>query len=170
MANLNASERLALLVALDKKLQPELKLAKSEVRQHLLDTYNKIGADRMPICIGATKVGDVSLQRNRAKAAIKVEKQEEALKYLLERGLAEIKPICGWEKHFTRCFTIESEEDFIIDKDTGEVVDWAVWQRESVGIAKVNKCKPEDVLSALQTEGRLTKIDAIALLEGAQNE
>ena len=150
---------LALLSAMDKRIKPALDDAKAAARNALLEDFQESGNDRHAILIGTTKVGEVGISYSKAQPVIKAERLQEALAFLTELGLTDVTPKKGWEQHFS----IAGEN--VICTDTGEVVDFMLWQPSEAKTAAVRGCKPEDVLAAFQ--GQLPTDEIIGLLEGA---
>lgn len=156
---LTNDEQLALLVAMDKRLKPALDDAKSEARARLMDGFGKTGDDRHAIRVGTEKVGEVGISYSKAEPVIMADKQEEALDYLRSIGLTTESPSTGWQRHFALV------GDKVVCTDTGEAVDFLLWQPSAAKNAVVRGCKPEDVLGAFQ--GRLPSEQIMALIEGA---
>lgn len=140
-------DKLALAVAFDKVLNDKkdgiLTELKSDMRNELLGLYEAHGVDRIALTPGGKKVGEVGLSFSKPRPSIKGEMMKEALSFLYDNDLAEIVPKRGWEEHFT-CSGGE-----IIFKDTGEIVDWALWNEGYAKTASVRGCKPQDVLDAM---------------------
>lgn len=141
-----ADERLAFLEALNKTLNDKkeglLTEAKAEARSELLGLFDSHGVDRRALIVGGRKVGEVGISFSQPKAAIKGERRAEALEFLLENGLAEITPVRGWEGHFAKVGTD------VMFADTGELVDWALWDEGGAKAAAVRGCKPQEVMEA----------------------
>lgn len=152
-------EALALLCAIDKRVQPALRDAKDEARAALMDAYAEDGTDRRAILVGGEKVGEVGVSYGKAAPYIYGERTAEALEWLMERDLVDIAPAKGWESHF------ELIDGAVVFRETGEVVDWAGWSPRAAKAASVRGCRPEDVARAFG--GRLRGVDAYALIEGA---
>ena len=153
-------ERLALLVALDKKIAPELKAAKDEARQEIMEGFAKDGTDRKAILVGGEKVGEVGISYSKPAPYIYAERMRDALAFLSEHDLVDVVPAKGWEKEF------ELIGGKVVHKESGEVVDWAGWQPKAPKTAAVRDCKPEDVMRAFGP--RLSGVDAVALIEGGE--
>lgn len=151
---LDKDSRLALLTALDKQIAPQLKEAKAEARQELLDLNRESGADRKAIMVNGAKVGEVGCSYSKAKPFII--DNAKAIEYLRELGLTEEVPKSGWEEHFALV------GDGIACSDTGEIVDFLAWEPSRVKTAAVRGCKPQDVLDALAPQ--LDGTNALALL------
>lgn len=158
MGTITKDERLALLVALDKKIQPELKAAKDEARQAIMDGYAQDGTDRKAILVGGEKVGEVGISYSKPAPFIYAERTEYALRFLAEHGLTETVPAKGWERDF------DLVAGQVVYKPTGEVCDWAGWSPKAPKTAAVRDCKPEDVMRAFGP--RLGGVDAVSLIEG----
>ena len=152
-------EQLALLAAMDKRIKPALDDAKSAARNALLESFAETGNDRHAILVGSTKVGEVGISYSKAQPVIKSERTEDALAFLADLDLVDITPKKGWEQHFS------AAGNDVICTDTGEVVDFMMWQPSVAKSAAVRGCKPEDVLNAFQ--GQLPTDQIIGLLEGA---
>lgn len=151
---LTEDERLALLVAVDKQLQPQLKEAKSLARGELMQLADECGADRRAIKVDGRKVGEVGVTYSKAKPFI-VDMQA-AIPYLRDMGLTEEKPKDGWEESFAKA------GNDIICTETGEVVPFLAWEPERVKAATVRGCKPQEVLEAMA--GKLEGTNPLALL------
>lgn len=158
MSQITKGERLALLAAMDKRIAPELKLAKDEARQEIMEAYAEDGTDRRAIIVGEEKVGEVGISYSKPAPFIYAEQMEAALNFLESVGLVERVPAKGWEKEF------EFIGGNVVHKATGEVVTWAGWQGKAPKTAAIRGCKPEDVMRAFGN--RLASVDAIALLDG----
>lgn len=152
-------QRLALGVALEKAVKEVVTDLKSDVRSELLELHEAHGVDRIALSFDGKKVGEVGLSFSKPKPSIKGEMMKEALGFLYDNDLAEIVPKRGWEEHFT-CSGGE-----IIFKDTGEIVDWALWNEGMAKTAAVRGCKPQDVLDAMAPMLNGTDITKL-LLEG----
>lgn len=151
-------ERLALLVAIDKRLSPALKEAKDAARDDLMASYTEDGTDRKAVKVGDEKVGEVGISYSKPAPFIYGGCEKEALDFLHPLGLTEEVPKKGWEKEF------ELIGGDVVHKATGEVVAWAGWQPKAPKTASVRGCKPEDVMRAFGP--RLGGMDAAALLDG----
>lgn len=153
---LTSDERLALLNAMSKAIEPELNQAKGEARQQLLGQFAEDGkTDRQGIFIDGEKVGEVTIRYQGGKAAIVPGYETEALAYLYKRGLVEPKK--GWEKAFTRV------GETVVDSSTGEIVTWAEWEPKTAGTAMVLGCKPTEVFPAIRNK---LGASPMSLLEG----
>ena len=148
--NLTNDERLALLVAIDKKLNAKkdglLTEAKATARAELMDANDSIGADRKAIIANGEKVGEVGLSYASAKPVILADRMADALSYLADIDLVETIPAKGWESHF------KAVGENVVCLDTGEFVDWAIWELSRVKCAAVRGCEPQKVLDALSTK------------------
>lgn len=155
---LTNSERLALLVALEKQIKPALDDAKDFERQSLLDANSDDGTDRRAIMVGGVKVGTVGVSYSKPAPHIMADRMHDAIMFLAERGLTEVSPVKGWESHFT-CVAGN-----VVCTDTGETVDWATWEPACAKSASVRGCDPDDVMAAFG--GRLSEVTPTMLLEG----
>ena len=148
--NLTNDERLALLVAIDKKLNSKkdglLTEAKATARAELMDANDSIGADRKAIMANGEKVGEVGLSYASAKPVILADRMADAIAYLADIDLVETIPAKGWESHF------KAVGENVICLDTGEFVDWAIWELSRVKCAAVRGCEPQKVLDALSAK------------------
>ena len=153
---LTDDERLALLAAIDGKVTPAYREAKSEACAELMERCAEDGTDRRAVTVGGTKVGTVGVSYAKAHPAII--DMPEALACLREMGLVEEAPARGWEDAFT-CVA-----GAVVAKDTGEAVPWAVWEPERPKGASVRIADPQKVLDAFGA--RLSGSDPLALLEG----
>lgn len=145
---LTKDESLAFYEALNKWLNDKKKgvltEAKAEARNELLGMFNENGVNRRALMCGNVQVGEIGVSFSKPRPYIFGERMEEALGFLLENGLAEIKPKTGWEDAFKRL-----PDGSIILAETGEFVDWLGWDDGGAKTATVRGCKPEDVLGAL---------------------
>lgn len=157
--NITPDEKLALLVAMDKQLKPELDNAKAEARQALLEGFEETHADRRAVMVGTEKVGEVGISFSTARPYMLPDREEDALAYLSQHGLTVEKPCNGWEKGF------KYVDGHVIDNYTGEdVSDLFGWQPSTAKTASVRGCKPADVAEAFQ--GRLSGQTITAFIEG----
>lgn len=154
-------EKLALLVAMDKQLKPELETAKAEARAELMEAAAKGQSDRKPLLVGGAKVGEVGVSYSKPAPYIPADMMPRALEELEALGLVDKAPAKGWERHFA-CTT----DGAIVCIDTGEQVDWLLWEQGTAKTAAVRGCKPEDVMRAFGS--RLEGQSAMALLGGAR--
>lgn len=155
---LTASERLALLAAMDKRIAPALKDAKDDARREVMEAYAADGTDRRAVLVGGEKVGEVGVSYSKPAPFVWPGQEKEAVAALRELGLTEEVPAKGWEDHF------DLVGGQVTCKDTGEVADWAGWQGKVAKGASLRGCKPDDVLAAFGA--RIASVDAVALLEG----
>lgn len=164
MSNLTRDERLAFYIALDKKLNDRrtgiLSLMKEDARAELMESYSEIGADRKAIMANGVKVGDMSLTYNSSKPCILADRMEEALDFLEDLDMVERKPKKDWESRF------KAIDGRVFCTETGEFVDWAIWQPSSVKCATVRGCKPQDVLDALAPKLNYGSMEFYGLLMG----
>lgn len=148
--NLTNDEKLALLVAVDKKLNAKkdglLTEAKATARAELMEANDSIGADRKAIMANGEKVGEVGLSYASAKPVILADRMADAIAYLADIDLVETIPAKGWESHF------KAVGENVICLDTGEFVDWAIWELSRVKCAAVRGCEPQKVLDALSAK------------------
>lgn len=151
-------ERLALLVAMSKRLSPALTDAKDEARADLMARFAEDGTDRRAIIVGDEKVGEVGVSYSKPAPFIYAERMADALDCLESVGLTERVPAKGWEREFER---VGGE---VVHKETGEVVPWAGWQGKAPKAAAIRGCEPEDVLRAFGP--RLYGPEVMALMEG----
>lgn len=98
---LTGSERLALLVALDKRVKPALGDAKDAARQSLIEAQAQDGTDRRAIMVGGVKVGEVGVSYSKPCPCISPERMDDAIAFLSELGLVDMTPKRGWESHFS---------------------------------------------------------------------
>lgn len=157
---LTRDEKLAFLKALEKMVKKELETLEAEAKDEVMAGFIKDGRDRRPLIINNRKVGDISLRYSAAKVAIRPGWEREAMSYLEDCGLIQYKPVTGWEKRFMRVGTD------IIDKKTGEVVDFLEWLPRVASTATINECKPEDVIPAFESKGYMFNAMFAGLLEG----
>ena len=153
---LTDDERLAMLVALEKRIKAMLDDAKQQAKYKLMDSYQNSGVDRKAILIDGSKVGDVSISYSTAKPIPKPGCMAEFTEYLDQAGLVERVPVKGWEKRFTNA------GDSVIDRESGEIVECMCWEPSRPKSAAVRGCKSDEVLSAMQ--GKLKQSDPLTLL------
>lgn len=153
---LTNDEKLALLTAVSKRIEPELKEIKSDAKSELNEIMSETGADRKPIMIGDEKVGDISLTYHKPKPVII--DMHDAIVYLRELGLTHEVPNENWEEHFSRA------GDSVIHTESGELCDFLGWQGRTPNYAKVTGCDADDVKNVLSSKlGKNTGI--IGLLD-----
>ena len=155
---LTGSERLALLVAIDKRVKPALGDAKDAARQSLIEAQAQDGTDRRAIMVGGVKVGEVGVSYSKPGPCISPERVDDAIAFLAGLGLVDMTPRKGWESHFS-CVAGN-----VVCTDTGETVDWATWEPSRAKSASVRGCDPEDVMAAFGP--RLSEVTPLGLLEG----
>lgn len=155
---LTGSERLALLVALDRQIGPAANDARDAARQSLMEAQAQDGTDRRAIMVGGIKVGEVGVSYSKPGPRIMGDRMDEALAFLSELGLVDMVPRKGWESHF--CCVAGN----VVCTDTGETVDWAMWEPSRAKSVGVRGCDPEDVMAAFGP--RLSEVTPAALLEG----
>lgn len=158
MTGLTHDERLAVLNAMSKQLDPMLKDAKNEARQELMEGYDRDGCDRRAIKVNGEKVGEVGMSYTTPKPCIVPGREAEAVEFLRPLGLTEEAPKKGWEKRFAQA------GEFVIHSETGEFCDWARWEGRMPKTAVVRGCEPADVMPAIQR--KLGPGGIAALLEG----
>lgn len=144
MQELTKDERLAVLNAMSKQLDPMLKDAKSEARQELMEGYDRDGVDRRAIKVNGEKVGEVGMSYTTPKACVTPGREAEAVEFLRPLGLVEETPKKGWEKQFAQA------GEFVIHSETGEFCDWAHWEGKMPKTAVVRGCEPADVMPAIE--------------------
>lgn len=152
---LNTDERLALLSALDKKVGPALKEAKSEACSELMERCREDGTDRRAVMVGGEKVGEVGVSY--AKGHPVIIDTTAALDCLREMGLTEEVPKKGWESAFS-CVG-----GMVVDTESAEVITWAQWEPSRPKGAAVRIKDPQTVINAFGA--RLANKDPLALLE-----
>lgn len=152
---LTNDERLALLAAIDRKVAPALKEAKAEACAELMDRCAEDGTDRRAVMVDGRKVGTVGVSYAKERPAII--DMPEALACLRGMGLVEEAPARGWEGHFANV------AGTVVAKETGEAVEWAVWEPQRPKGAAVRVDDPQKVLDAF---GARLSGDPLALLEG----
>lgn len=152
---LNADERLALLSALDKKVTPALKDAKSTACAELMERCQEDGTDRRAVLVGGEKVGEVGVSY--AKGHPVIIDTDAALDCLRAMGLTEEVPKKGWENSFSCVGGV------VVETDSAEVVEWAQWEPSRPKGAAVRIKDPQVVLDAFGA--RLADGNPLALLE-----
>ena len=103
-----------------------------------MDAYEENGIDRRSIKANGSPIGKVSIRFTKAKPIINPARKAQALEALTAMGLTEVVPVKGWEKRFTHC------GDIVLDAESGELAEWALWEIEKPYCAMVTGCKPED--------------------------
>lgn len=146
MVELTFDEELAMLEAIQKKVKTRLDELKGAAKDELMDAYEKNGIDRRSIKANGSPIGKVSIRFTKAKPTINPARKAQALEALTAMGLTEVVPVKGWEKRFTYC------GDIVLDAESGELAEWALWETEKPYCAMVTGCKPEDVLDAMSTK------------------
>lgn len=152
---LTADERLALLAAIDKRVGPELKAAKSDACGELMARCAEDGTDRRAVTVGGEKVGEVGVSY--AKGHPVIIDMDAALDCLRSMGLTEEVPAKGWEEHFAG---VGGE---VVATDTAELCGWAQWEPSRPKGASVRIKDPQAVLDAFGA--RLAGGNPLALLE-----
>lgn len=150
-------ERLALMVAVEKAIKPQVADAKAEAKAELLEAYGRDHTDRRALVVGDEKVGEVGIVRRAPKPRIKPWREAEAISYLRSKGLTVEVPAEGWEKRFSEAAR------YAYDVETGEMVDWLEWEEQPLSAA-VRGCKPDDVADAFGP--RLGSASVAGLLGG----
>ena len=150
--------QLALLSALDKRIKPRLEEAKAQAKYALMEQNQTDGTDRRAIRINDVKVGEVGISYSKAKPICKPGREKAFEDWLLDNGLATVSPIKGWEN------AVAHAGNAVLDKTSGEILDFLDWQASLPLSAAVRGCKPEDVLEAI---GSLPAQDVIKLLGGS---
>lgn len=158
MVNLTADEELAMLEALQKQIETRLKELKGAAKDELMAAYDENGVDRRSIKANGSPIGKVSIKFTKAKPVINPSRRGQALDALTAMGLTEVVPVKGWEKQFTHC------GDVVLDGESGELAEWAMWETEKPYCAMVTGCKPQDVLDAMSP--KLQGENIIGLLGG----
>ena len=155
---ITADERLALLAAIDKRVGPALKEAKSEACSALMARCAEGESDRRPVLVGGEKVGEVGVSYAKARPAII--DMPAALECLRAMGLTREAPAEGWEERFA-CVG-----GSVVAKDSGELCPWAIWEPRRPKGASVRVPDPQAVLDAFGP--RLSGGGPLALLEGGE--
>lgn len=146
MVELTFDEELAMLEAIQKKVKTRLDELKGVAKDALMDAYEENGIDRRRIKANGSPIGTVFITFTKAKPVINPARKAQALKALTAMGLTEVVPVKDWEKRFTHC------GDIVLDAESGELAEWALWEIEKPYCTKVTGCKPEDVLDAMSTK------------------
>lgn len=164
-------ERLALLVAIDKTLAPELKDAKTQAQVQLVELAEQGLADRKPVLVGGEKVGEVGVSYTTAKPVIlpDYESERQALEFLAEHDLVTMQPVKGWEQDFVQA------GDKVIYQPTGEVAPGMQWEGQKPKCATVRIKDTQAVFNAFgnrlagQDVGTLLFSPDSLLLEGGKD-
>ena len=146
MVELTFDEELAMLEAIQKKVKTRLDELKGAAKDELMEAYEESGIDRRSIKANGSPIGKVSIRFTKAKPTINPARKAQALEALAAMGLTEVVPVKGWEKRFTHC------GDIVLDAESGELAEWALWEIEKPYCAMVTGCKPEDVIDAMSTK------------------
>ena len=143
-------ERLAVLTAMQKQIEPALKEAKAIARQEIMEGFAETHTDRRAIIVGEEKVGEIGISYSKAAPVILKERMDEAVAFLDSIGMVDIVPKKGWEAHFAKA------GDKVVCTDTGETVDWAMWCPKSPKTAAVLGPRVEGMsAAALLGDGEL---------------
>lgn len=161
MDDLTNDERLALLVAFKKQLEPLVKECEGVARQALLEVCAETGCDRRPILVDGEKVGEVGVSYTKAQAMIDPAREGEAVDFLEKLGLVDKVPSKGWQD----AFALVGGD--VVHKESGEICDFLMWDERRAKGAAVRGCKPADVTAAFH--GRLDPGYVGMLLEGGSD-
>ncbi len=167
---LNAQGKVAVLTAIEKLAKSELKEARQEADQEMMELYEGFGTDRAKILLGGTEVGTISLRFS--SDAYKVTDQEAFEEFCLLNGLADIKRAIRPEYMFEVVNRIKDEmphaicEEVTLKKDaekmfenagsafiltgTSEIVPGIIPVPKEVIGTTVRGCDPKAVMPALQ--------------------
>lgn len=152
-------ERLALLVCIDKAIQPELKDAKAHAQIQMVELAEQGLADRKPVLVGGQKVGEVGVTYSSPKPVI-IEAAP-AMKFLAEHDLVSMQPVKDWERDFVQT------GEAVVYAPTGEVVEGMQWEPARPKSATV---RIKDTQAALNAFGdRLAGQDLNTLLLGSNS-
>lgn len=151
MSNLTPDERLALLNAMSKTVEPQLKAVKAEAASDLAERFAADGTDRRAILVNGAKVGEVGMSFSKAAPAIKPGHEREALEAAIDMGLVDWSKVGSvlvrdWQKRFSQV------GDAVVEAQSAELIDWLQWEPSRPKSAAVRGCKPEDVLPALRAK------------------
>lgn len=166
MAELTQDEQLALLKAMDAVISPKLKQLKQDASYELRDAFSENGTEKRAIMINGMKVGDIALSFDKPKPRIVPGMELTALRHMMESGMINTAKVSsllplGWEKHF------DQAGDAVIDRESGEIISWLMWDNGGVRNATVRGCNPEDVIPSLQRRLGDTEL-ATLMLGGAE--
>lgn len=176
------TEKLAILTALKKAVDDELKNVREIANEELLDAYEDIGAEKLALKVEGQKVGDfiISFSKESYEITDQNALNEFALDYGFGKEVFEIKPekyndaiayigaiapdavtkkvelSRDWEKGITY---IDGECCYL---DSGMVIPGIKYVPKMMKNTSVRGCKPEDVLPIMR---RIGGIDSL-LLEG----
>lgn len=153
---LSKYEELALLKAYKTKVDERYKEVEAELKDELIADYAEKGVDRLAVKCCDVKVGSMSVAVTKPEPVIKADMMDAAIDWLVANDLAEVVPKKGWQDHVV----IAGES--VMDKETGELLDWAIVNPSRVKSVMVRGCKPQDVLDAMAP--KLNGIDAAKLL------
>lgn len=180
---LDDKARLAVLTAMKKAVDAQIKLVRPEVDREAYDAYQQDDVDRMALKVAGQKVGTISVETS---MGIEVTDPDAFLAWAEGAGLAEEVTILTDEGLLAAMAWAETEHPeyvetitesdpnwekkakvvgrMVIHKDTGEQIPGV---EAVLGRAKtvVRGCKPEDVIPAVRelTEGA---VEALLLGEG----
>ena len=139
---LTRDERLALLVAMENVLKPQVEAAKDEARDDMVAEFARTYSKSRALFAGGEKVGTVSVRLGSAKPQIAAGREDEAMEWLRKRKLTEERPAKGWEGH------VAVAGGKVLDPVTGEVLGFFVAVPPKV-TAAVTGCEPGKVAEAL---------------------
>ncbi len=140
MNELTQDEYLALVVAVDKTIAAKAKQAKNEACAELVAQAMDGQSDRRPVLVGGEKVGEIGASYS--KPAPVITDMPKALEALRAKGLTQEVPVKGWEDYYTAAAGI------VVDKDDGELIEWASWEPKRVKGAAVRIPDTQAVLDA----------------------
>lgn len=167
---LNAQGKIAVLTAIKKLAEDELKKARQDADSEMVQLYDGFGTDRAKILLGGTEVGTISLRFS--SDAYKVTDKEAFDEFCLLNGLADIKRTIKPEYIYEVMERIKDEmphaiqEDIMTSKDaykmlepngdvfvlagTSEVVPGISPAPKQIVGTTVRGCDPKVVMPALQ--------------------
>lgn len=167
------TEKLAILTAIKKAVDDQLKAVRSEADDELLEAYKENGVEKLALKVGGEKVGNFIIAFN--KESYEIDNPEAFNEFALLNGFAKlthaIKPefmqqaVAMVEEQYPEAIEEKFElnkdwdayfeklgDDVIISgKDT--IVPGVVWKAPTVKSTQVRDCKPQVVLPIVQRLG-----------------
>lgn len=140
---LTKDEELALMRVLKKRIDQRIKDIEGDAKDRLLASYEEDGYDRRPVKVNGEPIGSIAISYSAAKPVIDPFAQTKALDYLEGCGLTERAPKKGWEERFAQCGSD------VIDCETGEVVDFLLWEPKRPKCVRTT-IKEEEAVKALR--------------------
>lgn len=169
---MNPNEKLAILTALKKKIDEEIKTTREVVDDELFGDYEEIGVEKIALKVGGKKVGEHLITFT--KEGYEVTNKDELDEFLLDYGMAYVKkeinpekmteavsllttycpevlrdkvvPMNDWDK----CITYIGGECYFYD--SGTLVPGIRYVPVQTKNTMVRGCKPEDVFPIISKQ------------------